>query len=161
MLAAELLLNKQAFTGREISNDLTDDWWDRSAKLGDWAWKSWMPSAAWIPGSWYFEKIRRAAKGARDYEGRPYSVPQAVASSVGVKLKPHDIDSALVIWGLEFDRIDRELKSQISRLDGDLDRGLISQRTHDREMRRIFEKFDRLDNQDSIKLTGKPLPDTR
>ena len=161
MLAFEIALNKQAFTGREIINEKTDDIWDKSAKILDWGWKSWMPSAAWIPGSWYFEKIRRAAKGARDYEGHPYSVPQAVVSSVGIKLKPHDIDTALDIWGLEVARTERELNSQSNRLVNDLDRGLIDQKTFDQEQGRIDKKFDKLDNKDSIKLTGKPLPDKR
>jgi hypothetical protein len=43
MLGAELALNKQAFTGKPIVNDKTDDIWDRAAKIADWAWKSWMP----------------------------------------------------------------------------------------------------------------------
>ncbi|MGL4441808.1 MAG: hypothetical protein ACRCUE_21375, partial [Bosea sp. (in: a-proteobacteria)] len=100
MLAGELLLNRQAFTGQDIVNDKTDDWWDLTSKVGDWAWKSWMPSAAWIPGSWYWTRIGNALKGATDFQGRPYSVPQAVSSSFGVKLKSQDVEAAMAWKGI-------------------------------------------------------------
>jgi hypothetical protein len=50
---------------------------------------------AWVPNSWYWEKIENAAKGATDRQGRPYSVPLALSSSVGVKLKPQDVEDAM------------------------------------------------------------------
>ena len=43
-LAFELMLNKQAFTGEEITNELTDTSADKAAKVADWAWKAWTPS---------------------------------------------------------------------------------------------------------------------
>jgi predicted kinase len=140
MLGAELMLNKQAFTGKEITNDLTDDWWDKTKKVGDWAWKSWVPSAAWIPGSWYWQKIGDAIDGARDWSGRPYSVPQAVSSSFGVKLKPQDVDEGFKVWGFEFDKIERALNDEVRRNRKDKKRGLISESEYDAAMERIREK---------------------
>ena len=145
MLAAELALNKQAFTGKEITNDHTDDWWDRSSKIADWAWKSWMPSAAWIPGSWYWERISNAITGARDYEGRPYELAQAIPSSVGVKLKPQDVTEAFFWKGVEFDRIERELQAALRSIGRDYDRGLISRTTYERREQRILKKFANLE----------------
>jgi N12 class adenine-specific DNA methylase/uncharacterized membrane protein/predicted kinase len=127
MLGAELALNKQAFTGKEIVNTKTDDMWDKGAKLGDWAWKSWMPGAAWIPGSWYWEKVGDAAAGARDRSGRPYSLPGALSSSVGVKFKAQDVAEGRRQIKAEFDRVTRELDMQKSRLIKDRGRGLISE----------------------------------
>ncbi|MBP2233206.1 hypothetical protein J2847_006541 [Azospirillum agricola] len=88
MIAAELLLNRSAFTGQDISNKLTDTVGERIGKGAAHAYKSWIPSAAWIPGSWYWDRIGNAITGARDWSGRPYSVPQAALSSVGIKVKP-------------------------------------------------------------------------
>jgi uncharacterized membrane protein len=140
MLGAELALNKQAFTGKEIVNTKTDDMWDRAGKVGDWAWKAWMPSAAWIPGSWYWEKIGDAASGARDRMGRPYSVPSAVASSVGIKVKPQDITEGVSRQKYEFDRLNRELDAQKRQLARDKSQGKISDRRFKDDMEAITRK---------------------
>jgi hypothetical protein len=154
MMAFELALNKQSFTGREITNDLTDDWWDKTTKVGDYAWKSWMPSAAWVPGSWYWTKIERAITGARDPFGQDYSLPEAVASSVGIKLKPVDVEANFEYRAREFERVERDLKTQANRLGKDLDRGIITQRQFEAEMDRIMVKMDRLaDRQDETFMT--------
>jgi inorganic pyrophosphatase-like protein/conjugative element/phage-associated large polyvalent protein len=144
MLGAELMLNKQAFTGKEIVNDLTDDWWDKSSKIGDWAWKSWMPSAAYIPGSWYWQRVSNAASGVRDWSGRPYDLPQAISSSVGVKLKPQDVREGFAIHGREFEKVERDLKTQMSRLGRDRSRGAISASAFERERTRLIEKMQTL-----------------
>ena len=155
MLAAEFWLNKQAFTGKEITNDKTDDIWDKASKLGDWAWKSWMPSAAYIPGSWYWEKVSRALRGARDYSGNQYSVGEALASSVGVKVKPQDVDVGYEMKAREFSRVERDLKAQMRRAGIDLDRGLISQTEFDRAIKGIERKMIRL-NIEQIKTELGP-----
>lgn len=144
MLAGEFILNRQAFTGQEITNDLTDDWWDKSAKVTDWAWKSWMPSAPWIPGSWYWNRIGNAMSGARDFRGRPYSVPQAALSSAGIKVKSQDVRQGFYFHGLEFNRVEQELRAQMRRLARDRQRGLITERRFERERVRLITKMRRL-----------------
>jgi hypothetical protein len=141
MLGAELMLNRSAFTGRDIVNERTDDAWDRTGKIGDWAWKSWMPSAAWVPGSWYWAAIGRAMEGARDYAGRPYSLPQAVSSSFGVKIKPQDVEQNFANWAREFNRIERDLRFEMRTLGRDRERGLISTSAFRREQDRLLRKF--------------------
>lgn len=155
MLAAELMLNKQAFTGKEITNDRTDDWWDRSSKIGDWAWKSWMPSAAWIPGSWYWERIGNAITGARDYEGRPYELAQAIPSAFGVKLKPQDVEEAFFWKGVEFERVERELRAALRSNGQDYERGLISRSTYERREQKIREKFAKLERERDETFTSE------
>lgn len=145
MLGAEFMLNKQAFTGKEIINPLTDTLGDRLEKVGGWAYKSWMPSAAYIPGSWYWDAVGTAIGGGRDTLGRPYSVPQAIASSVGIKARGHDIDFGFEMHELNYERTMRALKFETRILESDLDRGLISEGAFETEMRRIEQKMDRLD----------------
>lgn len=140
MIGAELFLNRQAFTGQEIVNTKTDDLWDRMGKRGDHLYKSWVPSAAWVPGSWYWEKIENAAKGATDRQGNPYSVPLALSSSVGIKLKPLDVDDAMAAKAAEFRRVERELQTEARRLAGRQERNIISEAEFNKAIQRIIEK---------------------
>jgi hypothetical protein len=147
MLAAELMLNKQAFTGEPITNDRTDDWWDKTSAIADWGWKSWMPSAAWVPGSWYWERMGNAMTGARDRQGRPYSPGQALASSVGVKLKSQDVAESFYWKGVEFERVETALRAELRSLYRDYDRGMISKSALDRRARRVLTKIERLSDE--------------
>ena len=144
MLAAELALNKQAFTGEEITNDKVDDMWDRTAKISDWAWKSWMPSAAWVPGSWYWTKIGDAIGGGQDAKGDPYSVPQAVSSSLGIKLRPIDTDQNFFWKSVEFNQIERELKGEMSQYYRRNQRGLLSDKDYEKRQAKIIDKLNEL-----------------
>lgn len=140
MLAAEFALNKTAFDGRAITNDLTDTSGDKVEKAAAWLWKSWMPSAAWIPGGWYWDKVGRAISGQRDRNQRPYSIPQAVASSFGIKLQSQDIETNFEYRQMDFERVMRALALEAKTLGKDLARGYISEPAYRREMRRIQEK---------------------
>ncbi|MCH8503177.1 MAG: hypothetical protein LAT50_02500, partial [Ectothiorhodospiraceae bacterium] len=144
MLGAELFLNKTAFTGDEIVNPLTDDWWDRSRKRGDWFWKAWMPSAAWIPGGWHNDSIVRAATGGLDSRGRPYSVTEAVLGAHGIKARGHDVDLGYRFRALEIERTRRGLENDGRTMSRNLERNLISRSQYDREMERIRRKIERL-----------------
>lgn len=146
IIGGELFLNRSAFTGKEIRNDKTQDWWERRTSEADHLWKSWMPSAAWVPGSWYWEKIANAVQGATDRQGRPYSIPLAAASSVGIKLKPHDVEDAYARRGAEFASIERALESEARRLAAQHARKMISDAEFNRQMLRLMQKFERLSN---------------
>lgn len=113
-----------------------------------------MPSAAWVPGSWYWERIGNAIEGARDWQGRPYSVGQAVASSVGIKVKPQDVQEGLARWGMEFDRIERELQEEARRAGRDRDRGLLSGKGFEGRMESFTRKFGQLDERRREVFTG-------
>ncbi|MER8602781.1 D-Ala-D-Ala carboxypeptidase family metallohydrolase [Mesorhizobium sp. M1233] len=144
MMAAELALNKQGFTGDPITNDLTDNWWDKAGKVGDYAWKSWMPSAAWVPGSWYWTKIANSLKGATDAKGRTYDLPSALASSVGVKVKAQDVEEGLFWHGFDMKKVEQELRAQARALGRQRERNLISQAEFERSMSSIMTKMDTL-----------------
>ncbi|MCV0395491.1 MAG: hypothetical protein K5872_22345 [Rhizobiaceae bacterium] len=146
MIGAEIALNKQGFTGEEITNDLTDTWFEKAGKIGDYLWKAWLPSAAWVPGSWYWEKIGNAAKGATDASGRPYDLPSAAASSVGIKLKPQDVEQGLHWQGYGIQKVEQELKAQARRLARQRERNLISKDEFEKGMRSITTKFERLED---------------
>ena len=149
MLAFELALNKSAFTGEPIHNEMTDDFWDRMAARGDYIYKAWMPSAAWVPGSWYWDKIGLSLKGAVDSAGRPYSLPEAVASSFGIKLKPQDVEENASWRSREFDKQRRALAAEQRRYRRLLNRGILSESAFDDAMKSLDRKRDRLDEKES------------
>lgn len=91
MIAAEFALNKQAFTGRELTKE-TDTGIEKTSKVADWLYKSWMPSAAYIPGSHYWDKTGAALTDSLDRMGNPVSVPEALFSSVGIKIQSHNVE---------------------------------------------------------------------
>lgn len=144
MLAGEFLLNKQGFTGEPITNELTDTTAEKLWKVADWGFKSWMPSAPWIPGSWYWQKIADAAAGATDYSGNPYSLPQAILSSTGIKVKPLDVESGLAFRAFEGRQEVRDLRAQARRLGRQKERGLISESAYERDLSIIVLKLERI-----------------
>ena len=140
MLAAEFFLNKKAFDGKEITNE-TDGMWDKTKAVADWAWKSWMPSAPWVPESWYWTAISEALRGVRDASGQPKSLTQAIASSAGIKLRSHDLSMARKFRALEFDKLERELRERRSALFRDRQSGRVAEDDFGEENRKLGEKF--------------------
>ncbi|MEL6612815.1 MAG: SHOCT domain-containing protein, partial [Bacteroidota bacterium] len=142
-LGFELALNRQAFTGQDIVDREIDTVPERFGKTFDYLWRSWMPSAAWIPGSWYWDKIGNAAAGATDFNGRPYSISQAALNSVGLKVKPQDVEGGMQFHQFDFQRRERALQAQLRKLDRQFDRGLISQEEFERQLEITYDKLDR------------------
>ncbi|WP_341704689.1 hypothetical protein [Ferrovibrio sp.] len=159
-MAGEILLNKKMFDGKEIVNDKTDTPWESTGKVADYLWKSLAPSAPWIPGSWYWNKIGLAGKGAfggdqaYDSAGNPLSLPEAVLQSTGVKVGARDVDFGYAMQHYALRSTDRELQMQERRLKRDAQAGRISGDTFEREMDGIAEKRRRLDEKaDKISRT--------
>jgi len=144
MLAGELALNKQAFTGKEIVDSKIDTTGESAAKLGGWAWRSWMPAAPWIPESWYWQKIERSIKGGRDMLGREYGIGYAFLSSAGVKLAPHDVKYGLSWHARDIDQIQRALSSQMFQLESDKKRNLIDGQEYLKQKQVIKRKMENL-----------------
>ena len=91
MVLGEVLMNKSAFTGKPITLD-TDTTIEKAAKITDHLWKAFAPNIALLPGTYAWQGISDATTGRTDAFGREQSVPQAVASSVGVKVGSYPPD---------------------------------------------------------------------
>lgn len=158
MLAAEFLLNRQAFTGDDITNDLTDDNADKAENVADWLWKAWMPSAFWMPNSWYWDKIANAATGATDAQGRDYSLAQALLSSIGIKVRSQDVENGLYWHNVDFKKVNTALRTEMRRLGRQRERNLISQAEYDRAAARISAKFSTLQrNVEDFQRRSQPV----
>jgi len=145
MIAAELSLNKQAFSGREIINRKTDEWDDIVQKDAMYLWRSWMPSAPWVPGGWYWDKIGRSVTGGRDVLGNEYSLPMAALSSTGIKIKSHDVDLNFSYKGREIQSVIRALTWQMKDLERDKARNLINEGQYQKEKESIKRKMKNLE----------------
>ena len=143
-MAFEFALNKKAFDGEPITDELTDTPGEKRAKVADWLWKSLAPSAPWVPGSWYWSKIEAAATGELDPLMREYSVPLAVSSSLGLKLRPHDVDLQRRYQLMDVERVERALAEQLRGLAIDLSRRRIDREFYDEEVASVQEKLRRL-----------------
>jgi hypothetical protein len=144
MLGAELFLNRQSFTGKDITNSLTDSWMDKGAKVGDWAFKAWMPNALWIPNSWSNARMMNAWNGATEADGRSYSMPLALAASVGIKLKPQDVDQGYFWQFFELKKAQQALRAEARSFGRQLERNIISQAQYERSVERIVSKLGEL-----------------
>jgi hypothetical protein len=155
MLGFEFALNKQAFTGEEIVSRDTDTTTEAIGKTADWLYKSWMPSGVYVPGSYYWDKFWKAYDGARDILGRPYSVPQALLSSIGIKVQPHDVNLGYEFRSRDLAAQARIITADMRRAESDKQRGIITQGEYlkiraraKRKMERLKEKADKLSGRD-------------
>jgi predicted RNA methylase len=95
-LLAEIFTNRAQFTGTDITLE-TDTGWEKAGKLGMHLYRFAAPNLFMIPGTWSFEGLRGAmgfgAAGPQtDVFGREFSVPQAFASALGIKLGTYPED---------------------------------------------------------------------
>ncbi|MCG5533094.1 N-6 DNA methylase [Halorhodospira sp. 9621] len=140
----ELYLNKQNFTGQEIYDPLASDWQDRlNARIG-YLWRAYVPSGAYIPGSWHNASLMSALRGERDLLDRPASIPQSLASGVGIKARGHDVDLGYWFRSMEIDQRRRALHAERRALERDYRRNAISYPAYNRAVRRIEVKTDHL-----------------
>jgi hypothetical protein len=146
-IAAELFLNKASFTGDPIYNELTDTKLEQTAAVADFLYKSFIPNAPWVPGSWYWDKIGGAVTGNLDPMMREYSIPLAISSSLGIKIKPHDVALQRTYLMYEFDSVERALNAELNALSRDYTRRRIERDFYEREIRKIQEKLIRVSEQ--------------
>ena len=90
-LMAELMLNKQGFTGKSITLE-TDTAYEQAAKLTDYLYKAFAPNIAVLPGTYAWTGIANAGSGKTDAFGREQSLAQSIISSVGIKLGSYPPD---------------------------------------------------------------------
>lgn len=90
-VAAEVLLNRSMFTGKEISLS-TDTGAEKAAKVADHLWKAAVPNVLVVPGTYATTGVVDAATGRTDAFGREQSVAQATASAFGVKVGSYPPD---------------------------------------------------------------------
>lgn len=144
VLGLELAFNYKMFYQEEITNRDTDSLGEQFSKTADYLYKSWMPSAVYIPGSYYWDKAGTAWNGGRDILGRPYSFPQALLSSVGIKVQPHDVELGYAFRSRDLAAQARLITGEIRQVMSDYSRNMIDAEGRDEELARAKLKLERL-----------------
>jgi polysaccharide deacetylase 2 family uncharacterized protein YibQ len=73
--------------------------------------------------------------------GTPYSLPEAAASTLGIKLQPQDVDLGFTYYGLEFGRIENQLQAQARTAGRQYERGIITKPVFDQTIKTIQDKL--------------------
>jgi hypothetical protein len=147
MIAAEFMLNRSAFTGNDIVDDLTDSTGDKWAKYGQWLWQSVVPSAPWIPMSWYNDKIFDLDAGppflseGTDRQGRADSTTQRVMQSFGVKVTSQDPVQGYTWKAQEYDNTRRAYMARINAARRRFQRKMMSPEAFTREVTDIQNRL--------------------
>ena len=153
MIAFEMMLNRSAFTGRDLVDWDTDTAGQAAAKMGDYLWKALLPSSAYIPGSWHWDKAWSAARDERDILGRAYSLPTALLSGVGVKVQPHDVQLGYHFRSNELQRKLSAARAELRQIGMDEFRNIGTPESRARDEARAKEKIRRLE-QEARRLQG-------
>jgi N12 class adenine-specific DNA methylase len=137
IVLGEIVFNKSAFTKQEISNRDIDTVWEQVEKAGAHLWKAFAPNIVGLPGTYATEGVLGAAKGRTDVFGRQQSVPQAVASSFGLKVSsyPADVLERNVAARTQF------LMSELDREAQAVKRQFVTNRISEEEMQQEIAKI--------------------
>jgi DNA-binding Lrp family transcriptional regulator len=152
-VAFELYLNKDAFTGEEIFDPDLDTTSEALTKLGGHLWRA--ASTGWAPGGWYWERVGNALRGAEDRSGRQYSLPLALTSSVGIKLKSQDVQAGFESHAFRLDIRLRKLRQELKRAENQYRQNKISKEAFEEQRDRIREKVRRHTEQTRKLIRGK------
>jgi hypothetical protein len=143
-LAFEFNLNKKAFDGQEITDDLTMTNPEKVGAVVDWAWKAWAPPAFWNPWSHYWSRISHAVRGAQETPGHKYSLPQSLLSSIGVKVKAVDVENGIMWHFYDFKKMQTALKEELRASARQLAMGRMTQEDFNAKAANTMEKFETL-----------------
>ncbi|MGQ0655624.1 MAG: hypothetical protein ACT4P4_25760, partial [Betaproteobacteria bacterium] len=119
IILVEILLNKDAFTGKAIVKP-TDTADEAAGKITDYLWKSLMPNLP-LPyaGTFAADAIEDAVRGKTDTLGREVSLPQALARGFGINVRTHAPDeqrrSALLEARRKLYEVDDNIRSAVRR----------------------------------------------
>lgn len=147
VMLMEVLLNKSAFTGKDITLE-TDTMGEKIAKSFDHLWKGLMPNVVVLPGTYAFEGVTNAAKGKTDAFGREMSVAQALANTAGIKMGSYPGDVLALNARKKLQGEEMEIDHQINKLKREYQKkGLIYDefmekvRAQQDKKRKMIEKF--------------------
>ena len=141
LTAGEVFLNRISFTGQDIV-DQTDTEMEAAQKRLVHLWKSVIPNAPWIPGSWDQNRLISAASDETDMFGREYDLATAAIRMFGPKLYPHDVDSQRFYRQMEITRDTKEYQRKIWELNMDRQRNRIGDGAYERGIARVQDGLD-------------------
>ena len=143
-LGAELLTNKESFTGRPIYNELIDSQAKVAQKYLELAWREAVPSLA--PGGYGFNKLKTGVKNSlfggeeKDWADRPIELQTAILSSLfGIKLSPANMKKLKQYEVGQINRIKSAFRSERADLARQYKRNAISKKDYMEQVRELAD----------------------
>ncbi len=99
------------------------------------------PNFPALPGTYSFDKIEAAITGKTDLRGREYTLWQALASSIGIKLHSYDTDMLRWQAGRDAEEKIMEIRGNINRAARDYGRKGMDKGEFDDTVQREQEKL--------------------
>ncbi len=168
-----MLRNRDAFYNKEIANSLTDTTGDKAQKRASWLWDQYTPAIA--VGNYHFDRLMNVIAnttgkpitvdagplGVIDYtgtdrNGMPVQPKYAAMQTVGIKVRPYDLDKEEKSKESDKRRIISNLDTQIRKIRELEKRGARTGEAADIEVERLREKKRRV--QDGLTIEGEEKP---
>jgi hypothetical protein len=153
--------NRDLFTGKDVVNKDTDTSAEQAEKRAAWAWKQFSPAIA--VGNYHFNRAMNVVANVTGQpitlqlgenraiswtgtgrDGLPTQPELAALQTVGIKLRPIDLDTSAQIAESNRKRILRDLATDMKRLQRLENKGAISPEAADVEREQIIIKRDRV-----------------
>ena len=144
MIMGQMMVNTDAFTGKEITSPISDSSGEKWAKNTKFLWRQLSPGYPFTPYSYYQEKISTALSGGRDILGRQYSPTTAILSSFGLKIHGHDVELGKMYKTWDFQKEMNAHRNQLTQLRKDLSRNFIDKDEYEKSYDHVMRKMDRL-----------------
>jgi len=151
-----LLANKDLFTAKEVVSPKLDTAAEKSQKWGEWAYKQAAPAVA--PFNYHFDRVMNALANAtgkdidlyfREYTGtdkmgQPVQAKYAAMQTVGIKVRPTDLDVSEQMANSERKKLIAEIDKQIKAVHRGEGRGFYTPKRADELVERLRTKKENL-----------------
>lgn len=156
-----MVWNKDPFFGKEIV-DKNDTSAEAGAKRGKWLWQQFAPAVA--VGNYHWDRALNVIANATGQEvlgytgtgkdGLPVQPGLAAAQTVGIKMRPVDLELSAQINASQQKKLIRDMEAEIRQLDRLESKGAIGSEAADKQRERQQEKIQNI--KEGLTVEGKP-----
>jgi hypothetical protein len=157
-----MIWNKDSFFGKDIV-DKNDTSAEAAQKRGKWLWQQFAPAVA--IGNYHWDRAmnviaNQTGQPVLGYtgiskDGLPVQAGYALAQTVGIKMRPIDLDLSAAIAKSEKEKLIRDIDTELRRLKRLEGKGAISSEAAEKERERQQEKKSNL--KEGLTVEGKPI----
>jgi hypothetical protein len=159
VLSFELGANINTYKDEPIYDKDIDTKGEIAGKLAKHAWQGFMPNAPWLPGSYSFENLANAARGAKNGAYQDVPLGATVLGTLGPKIRYQNTDYNIDRLRIDLEIQERKLDAARRRATHSFARGQIDDDDLRDELATIEEKKQRAILNFKQKVDGPPPPE--
>ena len=149
LMIFEYMMNRSMFTGKDITNTLTDTPMEKVSKTLSWLWQSMMPDGVYVPGSRTSQNFWRPMENeegnpGRSISGKDYTWTPEILNALGIKARGHNKEESAAFRGFLYQRSMREIEAAIRILQIEHQSGKISTKKFERDLDGLLKHFENL-----------------